>query len=51
MVSLASADSEKQQHVLACIEVINKLGIVGRTTRNKASVDPIEGEMLELFEK
>lgn len=37
--------------VLACLEVINKMGVVGRSTRNKANVDPIDGEMLELFEK
>ena len=37
--------------VVACLEVINKMGVVGRSTRNKANVDPIDGEMLELFEK
>jgi hypothetical protein len=31
--------------------VINKLGVVGRSTRNKANMDPLDGEMLELFEK
>jgi hypothetical protein len=37
--------------VLACLEVINKMGVVGRAVRNKANVDPIDGEMLDLFEK
>jgi len=37
--------------VLACIEIINKLGVVGRSARNKANMDPLDGEMLELFEK
>ena len=37
--------------VLACLEIINKLGVVGRSARNKANMDPLDGEMLELFEK
>ena len=37
--------------VLACLEVENKLGVVGRSTRNKANMDPLDGEMLDLFEK
>jgi len=37
--------------VIACLEVINKMGVVGRATRNKANMDPLDGEMLELFEK
>ena len=31
--------------------MINKLGVVGRSSRNKANMDPLDGEMLELFEK
>jgi hypothetical protein len=42
---------ENGGNVLACLEVINKLGVVGRSTRNKANMDPLDGEMLELFEK
>lgn len=37
--------------MIACLQVINKLGVVGRSTRNKANMDPLDGEMLELFEK
>ena len=37
--------------MLACLEVINKMGVVGRSTTKKASVDSIDGEILELFEK
>jgi hypothetical protein len=36
---------------LACLEVINKLGVVGRSTRHKANMDPLDSEMLDLFEK
>ena len=36
---------------MACLEVVNKKGVVGRATKKKANVDPIDGEMLELFEK
>ena len=35
---------------LACIEVMNKLGILGRATRHKANMDPLDVEMLDLFE-
>eukprot|EP00347_Sterkiella_histriomuscorum_P012659 403367722 len=45
------ANIEEGNDVLACIEVINKMGVVGRSNRNKASLDPLDGEMLELFEK
>ena len=37
--------------MLAIVEIINKLGVVGRASRNKASIDPLDAEMLELFEK
>lgn len=34
----------------ACLEVINKLGIIGRSIRHKANMDPLDVEMLDLFE-
>jgi hypothetical protein len=27
------------------------MGVAGRSTRNRANVDPVDGELLELFEK
>ena len=36
---------------LACLEVINKMGIIGRSIRNKSNMDPLDVEMLDLFEK
>ena len=36
--------------VLAVLEVENKLGVMGRASRNKANLNPIDGEMLDLFE-
>jgi hypothetical protein len=41
----------RRGEVVAVLEVVNKLGVVGRSVRGKANMDPLDGEMLELFEK
>ena len=38
-------------NTIACLEIINKRGIVGRALMRKVHLDSIDSELVELFEK